>query len=115
MAPFLHHHIVPGFIQKRITSFIHTHNSQEGSSYTRKQKPENGNFYSSVTSLVQLKHNASILGLFRETGPTGIYAQKHTHTYIYTHIYIHIHIYVNKYKYGEGETQIGVKWLILRN
>ena len=91
MAPFLHHHIVPGFIQKRITSFIHTHNSQEGSSYTRKQKPENGNFYSSVTSLVQLKHNASILGLFRETGPTGIYAQKHTHTYIYTHLYSYTH------------------------
>ena len=37
------------------------------------------------------------------------------HRNTHTHINIHIHIYVNIYKYGEGETQIGVKWLILRN
>ena len=52
-------------------------------------------------SLVQLKHDASILGLFRETGPTGIYI--HRNIYTHTHIYIHIHIYVHIYKHGERE------------
>ena len=70
-------------------------------------------------SLVQLKHDARILGLFRETGPTGIYI----HRNIYTHIYIHTHTFIFTYTYmytytnmeRERETQIGVKWLILRN